>query len=121
MVVKRRGLVGVLGCLLVLASGFTAAPAHASAVRHVPGDHPTIAAALAASAPGDSVVVAPGTYVENVTVPSGVTLTSSSGPSMTTIDGGRAGTVGWSKVAPPCVASLSETGARRTVTSAGPW
>ena len=89
----KLGLAGVLGCLLVSVSGFTAQPAHASTVRQVPGDHPTIAAALAASGPGDSVVVAPGTYVENLTVPSGVTLTSSNGPSVTTIDGGRAGIV----------------------------
>lgn len=37
-----------------------------SAVRHVPGDHATIQAAIAAAAPGDRIVVKKGTYVGSV-------------------------------------------------------
>lgn len=39
-------------------------------------DYPTIAAALAAAAPGDVVELAPGTYAESVVLPAGVTLRS---------------------------------------------
>lgn len=60
-------------------------------VRNVPGDFATIQAAMNASSSGDEVVVAPGTYAENIVltaVHSGVWLRSSSGPAATTIDGG---------------------------------
>ena len=59
-----------------------------AAVIHVPGEFSTIQAALNAAAPGDQIEVAPGTYPE-VTQFQGkaVTLLSSGGPAVTTIDG----------------------------------
>lgn len=62
----------------------------AGRVRRVPGDHATIAAALAAAAPGDAVVVGPGTYREGpLAVRRGVRL-QGSGWARTVIDGGGA-------------------------------
>src|SRR5262249_42671302 len=40
----------------------------------VPEDRPSVATALASAASGDTVLLAPGTYLESVTLPSGVTL-----------------------------------------------
>ena len=64
------------------------------AVWEVPDDSPTIAGALALASPGDTVVVACGTYYESdIAVPSGVTLISETGePDCVIIDAtGRAG------------------------------
>lgn len=66
----------------------------ASAVtRPVPGDYADIAAALAAAAAGDEVVVAAGTYLEHdLTLPSGVVLRGATeNPADVVIDAGRAG------------------------------
>lgn len=68
---------------LVVASG---APAHAATTIHVPADQPTIAAALAVAVNGDTVEVAPGTYLESLNFDGkDVRLVSTSGPSVTTI------------------------------------
>ncbi len=40
--------------------------AKAQTVIHVPADHPTIQAAIIAAVNGDTVLVAPGTYKENI-------------------------------------------------------
>lgn len=67
--------------LLVLTS---VAPV-AAATLQVPGEYPSIGAALLAAASGDSVVVAPGSYAELLTLKDGVVLTSTAGPTATTI------------------------------------
>ena len=63
--------------VLVTAAGAT--------TRRVPQQHPTITEALGKSSPGDTVLVAPGTYKEAVQLPKGVVLRSAVGPDSTMI------------------------------------
>jgi hypothetical protein len=53
----------------------------------VPAEYPTIAAAMAAAIPGDTIKVAPGTYTDSVTMKPYVCLVGS-GASVTTLDAG---------------------------------
>ena len=64
-----------------------------SATIHVPADQLTIQAGINTALDGDTVLVAPGTYFENVVIDHTVTLLSEAGPEMTTIDGQNVGTV----------------------------
>ena len=64
----------------------------AAATLAVPGSYSTIAKAIAASKNGDVIVIAPGTYKENLSLKSGVRL-SGSGMGVTIIDGRAKGTV----------------------------
>jgi len=69
------------------------AAAEAATIR-VPADAATIQQAIAAAAPGDTVLVAPGTYIENLTfLGKAITVVSESGPAVTVIDGNWAGPV----------------------------
>ena len=72
--------------MLPLAAG----PSHA-ATRRVPADQPTVAAALAASASGDTVLIAPGAYHERVDLPAGVSLLADGPPASVTLDADLAG------------------------------
>lgn len=57
---------------------------------HVPGDYPTIQQAIDASVNGDSVLVDPGTYVENINFHGkAITVQSTGSMSTTIIDGGQ--------------------------------
>lgn len=77
------------GLIVVLA-----APVWAQKTIHVPGDATTIQAGINAASEGDTVLVAPGTYVENIDfMGKAITVTSSGGPEVTTIDGGQKGIV----------------------------
>src|SRR5438270_13816905 len=61
---------------------------------NVPVDQPTIQAGIDAASGGDTVLVAPGTYVENINFRGkGITVKSSAGAKATTIDGNSAGSV----------------------------
>jgi parallel beta-helix repeat protein len=61
---------------------------------HVPADQPTIQAAINAAVNGDTVILAAGTYFENIDfLGKAITITSASGKNVTFIDGGHAGPV----------------------------
>lgn len=63
-------------------------PAWADTTHHVPVEFATIQAAIDAAGPGDTVLVAPGTYVETLQVAfkDDITLRSEQGPHATTIE-----------------------------------
>ncbi|HXM54372.1 MAG TPA: choice-of-anchor D domain-containing protein [Candidatus Dormibacteraeota bacterium] len=74
-------------------SGMPAAVS-AAGTLNVPGDFATIQAAIDAAAPGDTVLVAPGIYPERIDFKGkAITVTSSGGAGVTTIDGGAQGRV----------------------------
>ena len=65
-----------------------------AAILHVPADQATIQGAINAAANGDTVLIAPGTYFEDINFAGkAITVTSVQGPAATTIDGGSWGPV----------------------------
>lgn len=67
---------------------------HAQTVRNVPADFGTIQQAITAAVNGDTVLVAPGTYFEQIDLGSKrIIVRSSDGPSVTTIDASFLGPV----------------------------
>jgi parallel beta-helix repeat protein len=65
-----------------------------AATLHVPADLPTIQAAIDAAQDGDSILVAPGTYLENLALwDKDITLESESGAEATIVDGQGLGSV----------------------------
>src|SRR5947208_3193179 len=88
--ILRSGLLSLTPLLIL---GLTPHTARAATIN-VPASQPTIQAAINAAANGDTVLVAPGTYYENINfMGKAITVTSSGGPSVTTINGGALGTV----------------------------
>src|SRR5262245_49145373 len=79
---------------LVLAGVIGLPAASEAATIRVPADAPAIQQAIDAAAAGDTVLVAPGTYVENINFHGKlITVESEQGPEVTVIDGGAAGSV----------------------------
>ena len=79
--------------LALLVSACSCVAAEAATIR-VPADAATIQQAIDASAAGDTVLVSPGTYVENLTFRGKpIRVVSEQGPAVTIIDGNRAGSV----------------------------
>ncbi len=71
---------------VLCALSFCGTQAHAVTIT-VPGDQPTIQDAVDAAVAGDEILVAPGTYFENVSINKDIALLSSGGRAVTTIDG----------------------------------
>jgi len=109
----RAPLATVAFCtLLSLASGIAAR----AATRYVPGDYPTIQAAVTAAVSGDVVRVAPGVYTGpgNVSVNLGtknLEIRSEAGAAVTTIDGAITG--GPCSVAPAVIGFIMTGGQTR--------
>ncbi len=83
----RYGIISI-GIIFVLVS--TAQ----GATIHVPVDQPTIQDGINRAVNGDTVLVAPGTYVENIDFKGkAITVKSSGGAEVTVIDGNQAGSV----------------------------
>jgi hypothetical protein len=81
---------------------FVAATLSQAATIHVPGDQPTIQAGINAALTRDTVLVDPGTYLENINFNGkAITVSSASGPDVTIIDGGN--------IAPVATFSQGET------------
>lgn len=80
--------------LALLLSFLPVGSAVAQTTIRVPADQPTIQGGIDAAAPGDTVLVAPGTYVERVDfLGKAITVTSEAGPAATVIDGNAGGVV----------------------------
>ncbi len=76
--------------LFLLGSAVSVFPA----TIHVPADQPTIQAGIEAAGDGDVVLVAPGTYIENVCFfGKAITLRIVNGADVTTINGSQSGQV----------------------------
>ena len=82
-----RGALRLAESLVLLALVGHAQPA-AATTRRVPAQYPSIQQAISACSPGDTVLVSPGSYVENIWIDRNITVRSQSGPSVTIIDGG---------------------------------
>ena len=85
---KARTFVGMFTAIgLLTGSAF-------GATIHVPADQPTIQAGIDAASAGDIVVVAEGTYTENVTfLGKAITVRADAGAGAVVIDGNQAGSV----------------------------
>jgi Right handed beta helix region/Fibronectin type III domain len=91
--VQRLALISAAFILAVPCAGRPLLAAAATVIA-VPSSQPTIQAAINAAQNGDTVVVAPGTYYENLNFDGkAVTVESSSGPGATIIDGRSLGPV----------------------------
>lgn len=83
-----------LRAMIILVTVFAVPALSGAATIHVPADYPSIQLGIILAANGDTVLVAPGTYVENIDFKGkGITVKSSGGAMVTVIDGNQAGSV----------------------------
>jgi hypothetical protein len=78
---------------ILLGAALCSATASADNNLRVPQEYPTIQSAIDAAPQGATVVVAPGTYRENLLIGKPLTLRSARGPRHTVLDGGGVGPV----------------------------
>ena len=82
------------GSQIVAWRTLTVGPLPTARTLHVPGDASSIQAAIELAGTGDTVLVAPGTYRENLDfLGKAITVRSSAGPARTVVDGGQHGSV----------------------------
>jgi parallel beta-helix repeat protein len=80
-------------CSAFLAAFLFSAAALSQSTIHVPADQPTIQGGINAAKAGDTVLIAPGTYYENIDfMGKAITVTSSDGAAKTILDGGMGAT-----------------------------
>jgi parallel beta-helix repeat protein len=92
--VRRFAKWTIVAMTVVIVLAALPAGTRAQVTINVPADQATIQAGINAANNGDSVLVAPGTYVENINFSGkAITVTSSGGPSVTIIDGNANGSV----------------------------
>jgi hypothetical protein len=91
---KRFPLVLTIALFSSVVALLSTGSASAQIVIRVPDDKPTIQSAIDAAAAGDTVLVASGTYFENINFRGkAITVESDQGPEVTIIDGNLAGSV----------------------------
>jgi hypothetical protein len=85
---------GSIPMVLVIVLGGAQSESLRANVIHVPTEQSSIQAAINASTNGDTVLVAPGTYIENINFSGkAITVISDQGPALTVIDGNNNGPV----------------------------
>jgi nitrous oxidase accessory protein NosD len=91
---KKREVLSVRFSLFVFGVFLIFTATGLSKTIHVPGDYNTIQAAIDASRNGDTVLVQPGTYMENIDFKGkAIAVKSSGGPEATVMDGNMRGSV----------------------------
>lgn len=94
MILRLSVLTKLILIVALAAILLSCASAHGQTIIQVPLNFPAIQSAINAANNGDTVLVGPGTYVENINFnDKAITVTSSDGPSTTIIDGNHNGTV----------------------------
>ena len=90
----RRGTMKTSALALTFLAGVCVPALTSAATIRVPADAATIQQAIDVAVAGDTVLVSPGTYVENIDFRGkAITVASEQGPEVTIIDGNRAGSV----------------------------
>lgn len=93
-VLRKRVLFHMLLLVIFLSLGMFQARTSEAATYYVPDNFTTIQLAIDAAASGDTIMVSPGTYYENIQITNkAVTLQSTDGPQSTIIDGQQLGVV----------------------------
>lgn len=112
----------LLLAIIALATVLPLSTASARRILNVPGDYPTIQAAIDAASRGDTVLVAPGEYVESITLKPWVTVKSADGPEVTTIRGNGWYTwEGWGVIPYTVVGASDSTISGFTITGDVRW
>src|SRR5262245_49247689 len=89
---NTEAVMRVLPAMFVVCLLWTSTVVSHAGTIHVPADQPTIQSGIDAAVDGDTVLVAPGLYVERIWfMGKAITVKSSGGPAVTVIDGSGPG------------------------------